>query len=115
MQSLDFSENGYFFSAAAKGSTSVVIFDLRKEGDAARSKVIDTGSRVDQVRWDYTGQFLATAGPSGVTVQNYSKSSKSWSEPLRSAVSAAAVEWGAQGQSLISVNTDGVISVLGSK
>lgn len=112
---ISFSENGIWFAAVTKGSTSVTIFDLRKEGKAAVIKVLDTGSKVESARWDYTGQFLATAGPSGITVQQYAKSSKAWSEPLRSAVPATAVEWGVNADSLVSVGLDGVITILGSK
>jgi pre-mRNA-processing factor 19 len=115
IRAISFSENGIWFAATVEGSTSVTIFDLRKEGEAAEVKVVDTGSRVDSIEWDYTGQFLATGGPSGVTVQQYAKSAKKWTEPLRSAVPATAVTWGSQAESLIAVNVDGVITVLGSK
>jgi pre-mRNA-processing factor 19 len=115
IQSISFSENGIWFSTAVKGSTNVITYDLRKSGDAAEVKAIDIGSNVDSIAWDYTGQFLATAGPSGVTVQQYTKSSKKWSEPKRSAVPAKAVAWGSHGKSIVSVNGDGIITVLGSK
>ena len=90
----------------------MTIWDLRK---AAQIKVLEIGSKVDCVRWDYTGQFLAAAGPSGISVQQYTKSTKEWSEPLRSAVSAVAVQWGPRARSLISVGAGGVITVLGSQ
>ena len=115
LQSISFSENGIWFSTATKGSTTVTTYDLRKQGEAAEVKSIDIGGTVDCISWDYTGQFLATAGPSGVTVQQYTKSSKQWSEPKRSAVPATVVAWGANAQSLVSVNNDGVVTVLGSK
>ena len=115
VQAISFSENGIWFTIAIKGSSSVTTFDLRKQDEAAVVKTIDTGSRVDNIKWDYTGQFLATAGPSGVTVQQYTKPSKKWSEPKRSAVQATAVAWGVNGNSLVSVSRDGVITVLGSK
>lgn len=115
VQDISFSENGFWFATATKGSSSITIFDLRKEGKAAEFKVIDTGNRVDSIRWDYSGQFIATAGPNGITVQHYTKPSKSWSEPLRSAVPSTAVEWGANAKSLLTVNEDGVITVLNSK
>lgn len=115
VQSVSFSENGIWFSAATKGSTTVITFDLRKENAAAVVKAIDLGSRVDSVAWDYTGQYLATGGPGGVTVQQYTKASKQWAEPKRSAIPATAVAWGSKAQSLVAVNGDGVITVLGSK
>ncbi len=92
-----------------------MIFDLRKEGKAAEVKVVDTGSKVKDIAWDYTGQFLVSVGVSGVTVQQYTKSSKSWSEPLRTAVPATAVAWGALGHTLVCANTDGVVYVLGAE
>lgn len=109
---MEFSENGTWFAAVAKGSTSVVIFDLRKEGQAARVKELDTGSRVDSISWDYTGAFLATAGPSGITVQQYTKSEKAWSVPLTNATPAAAIEWGELAHKLICVSAEGELSIL---
>lgn len=115
VQALTFSENGYWVAASAKGQTTVTIFDLRKEGSAATAKVLETGGAVQSVAWDYTGQFLATAGPTGVTVQQYAKSSKKWSEPFRNSVPAVAVRWGENGKKLVSVNGEGVVSVFGVK
>lgn len=112
IQALKFSENGTWFAAVAKGSSSVVVFDLRKEGQAARVKELDTGRRVDAISWDYTGSFLATAGPGGITVQQYTKSSKAWSVPFTNATPATAVEWGPKAQSLICVNEAGEVSLL---
>lgn len=95
-----------------KNSSSVAIWDLRK---ASQIKMLDTGGPVSKVRWDYTGQFLASAGPSGLTVQQYSKSTKSWSEPLRSAVPGTAVEWGVDAQKLVTVNEEGAVTVVGAE
>lgn len=115
VEALTFSENGFWLAGTAKGMTSVTIFDLRKEGPAATAKVLETGGSVESLSWDYTGQFLATGGPSGVTVQQYLKSSKAWSEPFRSSVPAKAVRWGENGQKLVSVNGEGVVTVFGVK
>ncbi|KAI9679027.1 MAG: hypothetical protein M1829_001697 [Trizodia sp. TS-e1964] len=109
---LSFSENGIWLAAAAKGQTSITIWDLRK---SVQVKELEIGSPVDSIAWDFTGQYLATAGPSGITVQHYSKASKEWSEPLRSAVPATDVEWGLNAGSLVSVSAEGVITVLGQK
>lgn len=114
VEGLAFSENGYWIAATAKGQTTVTVFDLRKEGAAATAKVLEVGSSVQRLAWDYTGQFLATAGPSGVTVQQYSKGSKKWSELLQSATPAVGLGWGEQAKALVTVNGDGVISVLGA-
>lgn len=112
IQALAFSENGFWLAATAKGQTSVTIFDLRKEGDAAAVKVLETGGSVQSLAWDYTGQFLATGGASGITVQQYTKSNRKWSEPLRNSTPAVAVRWGESGKTLITVNGDGVVSKL---
>lgn len=108
IQALAFSENGTWLAVVAKGSTSVSIWDLRK---SSQIKVLHIGSQIEGVAWDYTGQFLVAAGPSGLSVQHYSKSAKEWSEPLRSAVPAVAVVWGAKAQSLISLNAEGMITL----
>ncbi|KAK2068024.1 hypothetical protein P8C59_002698 [Phyllachora maydis] len=98
---LAFSENGFWFAAAARGAAAVALFDLRKAGEAARVRDLETGGAVDALAWDWTGQFLATAGVAGVTVQQYTKSGKAWSEPLRTGAGGKAV--------------GGLVSVLGAK
>lgn len=86
------------------------IWDLRK---ANVIKTLDIGGTVEALAWEFTGQFLAVAGPGSLSVQQYSKSSKSWSEPLRKAVSAGAVQWGPDAKSLITLGTDGALNILG--
>ncbi|KAG9237732.1 WD40-repeat-containing domain protein [Amylocarpus encephaloides] len=113
VQDLVFSENGIWFAAVAKASNSVVVFDLRKEGKAAEAKVLEIGGQVDSIRWDYTGQFLAASGPRGLTISQYTKSSKSWSDVISTAVPAVAIEWGTEAKTLITMNGEGVITVLG--
>lgn len=115
IQALAFSENGFWLAASAKGQSTVTIFDLRKEGDAATAKVLETGGAVQSLAWDYSGQYLATAGPSGLTVQQYTKGNKKWSEPFRSSTPAVAIRWGTEGKKLITVNGEGVVCVLGAK
>lgn len=109
IRALSFSENGTWLAAVIEGSSSVGVWDLRKANEI---KSLDFGSVVESVQWDYTGQFLVGGGPSGVAVQHYDKASKTWSEPLRKAVSAAAVRWGSRAKSLIVLTTDGAIEVL---
>ncbi|KAI5807098.1 WD40-repeat-containing domain protein [Geopyxis carbonaria] len=111
ISSLDFSENGFWLAFCAAGQSAVEIWDLRKQ---SMTKSLDIGSRVDHVQWDYTGQFLSTAGSSGISVQQYSKPTKSWSEPLKTAVPAIATAWGPKGCSLVTVNSDGVLTILGT-
>ncbi len=114
VQAVVFSENGFWFAAAGKGQSTTTIFDLRKSGPAAQVKELQTGD-AQALAWDYTGQFLATAGSTGVTVQMYQKSAKAWSEPLRTSTPATAVRWGAEARSLVTVSKEGVVSVLGVK
>lgn len=111
VKTLVFSENGFWFAATGVGQSSVTVFDLRKEGDAARAKELQTGD-VSGLAWDYTGQYLATAGSQGVTVQQYVKASKSWTEPLRTSTPAVAVQWGDKARQLVAVSKEGVVSVL---
>lgn len=108
---ISFAENGTWFAVAQKGSSNVSVWDLRKQ---APIKVLDVGSPVDSIRWDYTAQFLAAAGSGSVSVQQYTKSTKSWSEPVRKAVSARGVAWGANATSLVALTPEGGVSVLGA-
>lgn len=112
VSSLSFSENGFWLALATSGNSTVEIWDLKKMN---KTKSLDIGSRVDHVKWDYTGQFLSTAGPSGISVQHFLKATKAWSEPLRSAVPAVATAWGSRASTLVSVNGDGVLTVLGQE
>lgn len=109
VSSISFSENGTWFAVAVKGSSLATVWDLRKQTSI---KAFDVGSPVDSVRFDYTGQFLAMAGSGSVSVQQYIKSSKSWSEPLRKAVQAKDVAWGAKATSLVALTPDGGLSIL---
>lgn len=106
---LYFSENGTSLAAVSAQSTTVSIWDLRSFKEI---KVLDTGNQVNSLHWDYTGQFLVTGGPSGVTVQQCNKSAKEWSEPLRSAVPAISVAWGSGAQSIVALNEAGAVTVL---
>lgn len=75
-------------------------------------KTLEIGSTVNEVAWDYTGQFLAIAGPSGVAVFQYSKSSKDWSEPLKSGVPAISLAWGPSAQYIVTLGPEGTVSKL---
>ncbi|CAI7574723.1 unnamed protein product [Penicillium bialowiezense] len=112
VKALFFSENGTFLAAVADQSTTVSIWDLRSSKE---TKVLETGSQINSIFWDYTGQFLLTGGPGGVTVQQFSKAAKAWSEPLRSAVPATSVAWGAAAQSIVALNEAGAVTVLAAQ
>ncbi|EPS44539.1 hypothetical protein H072_1467 [Dactylellina haptotyla CBS 200.50] len=111
VKSLKFSENGFWLAVACKGDNTVSLWDLRK---GQMTKALEIGSVVESISWDYTGQYLATAGPQGITVQHYSKASKGWSVPLQSAMPAVALAWGARAESLVTLSGEGVVSVLGT-
>jgi pre-mRNA-processing factor 19 len=109
VQALSFNENGTWFAVAQKGSSNVSVWDIRKQNVV---KVLDAGSAVESAKWDYTGQFLAAAGAGSVSVHQYTKSSKSWSEPIRKAVPAKDIAWGASAQSLVALTPEGGLSTL---
>ena len=107
---LNFSENGTWLASAYEGSTTVTVWDLRK---LSALKTLEVGGAVTGISWDYTGQFLAACGPGGVTVAQYTKASKSWTEPLRKGVSGAQdVKWGANAKKLVTLTSDGAVNVL---
>ena len=109
IQALSFSENGTWLATITRGQTSISIWDLRK---TAEIKTLDIGSAVTSVAWDYTGQFLTACGSGCIVVQQYAKSSKTWTEPLRKAANAIDVKWGANAQSLVALSGEGSIMVL---
>lgn len=109
ISSLSFSENGTWLASSYLGQTDTVVWDLRK---LKQLITLDAGTAVTAVTWDYTGQFLAACGPGAVMVSQYDKKGKSWSEPLRKAVNAADVQWGANAKSLVALTSDGAVSVL---
>jgi len=111
ISSLSFSENGTWLAASTANSSSVTIYDLRKLNVL---KTLDVGTAVTGVSWDYTGQFLAACGPGGVLVSSYDKKAKAWSEPLRKAIGAVDVKWGASAGSLVVLTGEGAVSVLGA-
>ncbi|KAI4166919.1 MAG: hypothetical protein LQ343_007622 [Gyalolechia ehrenbergii] len=106
---ISFSENGTWLATAAKGSTAVSIWDLRK---ATIVHTIDVTSPISAVQWEFSGQFLAIAGPSGLVVQQYSKTTKEWSEPLKTAVPSVTVAWGLDARTIFCLDAEGSITTL---
>lgn len=111
VQGIAFNENGTWFAVVQKGSSNVSVWDIRKQNVV---KVLEAGSAVESAKWDYTGQFLAAAGTGSVSVHQYTKASKSWSEPVRKAVAAKDVAWGASAQSIVALTPEGGLSILGA-
>ncbi|ETN44895.1 uncharacterized protein HMPREF1541_09770 [Cyphellophora europaea CBS 101466] len=109
LKQIIFSENGIWLAAIAENSTTISVWDIRKSTEI---KALETNGVIASIDWDYTGQFLVSAGPSGITVNQYSKASKAWTEPLKLAVPATAVAWGKSAQSLLTLSSEGAITVL---
>ncbi|KAL5113561.1 hypothetical protein ACEQ8H_008570 [Pleosporales sp. CAS-2024a] len=109
VQALAFNENGTWFAVVQKGSSSVSVWDIRKQNVV---KVLDAGSAVESAKWDYTGQYLAAAGTGSVSVHQYTKASKSWSEPLRKAVPAKDIAWGASAHKIVALTPEGGLATL---
>ena len=110
VSSLYFSENGTWLASTSSSSANISIWDLRK---AAEIRVLETGlGHVDCLSWDYTGQFLAVGGEGGISVQQYSKANKEWSEPLKMALPATGVAWAKEAKGLVTVNAEGVLTFL---
>lgn len=109
-----FSENGTWLATATEGSSTVCVWDLRKLGAEGLIHTLETADVVTSLDWDYTAQFLMIGGRSGITVKQYSKSTKLWSEPLQAAVPSSGVGWGDSAQSILALNGSGVVTVLSS-
>lgn len=109
-----FSENGTWLATATEGSSTVSIWDLRRLGSEGLIHTLETTDIVTSLDWDYTAQFLVIGGRSNITVKQYSKSTKLWSEPLQVAADSYKVGWGDSAQSLLAVNGGGVVTVLTS-
>lgn len=113
-KTLCFSENGTWLATATEGSATISIWDLRKSGAEALIHQLDAGDVVESLDWDYTAQYLLVGGPGGLTVKQYTKSTKLWSEPFKAAVPSSSVGWGDSAQSILSLNNAGMVTVLSS-
>jgi pre-mRNA-processing factor 19 len=114
VSALVFSENGYWFAAGSDKAPNVTIFDLRKEGDAAKAKELTTTGPVRSVDWDYSAQFLAVAGPGGVAVHHYIKGSKSWTVLREIGEPAIEAKWGDKAKTLHILGEEGNVVVYGA-
>ena len=111
---LCFSENGTWLATAIEGSTTVSIWDLRKQGAEGLVHTLEVGHEVDSLDWDYTAQYLLIGGAGGITVKQYSKSTKLWTEPFKVPLTAVGAAWGDSAQSILAVNKSGSVAVLSS-
>lgn len=96
-------------ASAQSGQTTVAVWDLRKLNQLTG---LEVGTAVTGLSWDYTGQFLAACGNGAVVVNQYDKKAKAWSEPLRKAVNAVDVKWGAKAKGLVALTGEGAVCVL---
>lgn len=109
-----FSENGTWLATATEESSSVQVWDLRKQGAEGLIHTLETGDVVTSLDWDYTAQYLAIGGRSGITVKQYSKSAKLWSELLHAAVPSGSIGWGDSARSILALNGSGAVTLLSS-
>lgn len=111
-----FSENGTWLASATEGATTISIWDLRKAGtDQGLIHTLEVGHDITSLDWDYTAQYLLVGGSTGITVKQYAKSTKLWSEPLKVSVSGVGVGWGDSAQSIVSIGAEGTATVLSSE
>ena len=111
-KAITFSENGTWVATASEGSNNVSIWDLRKTGTEGLIHTLSTDHSIESLDWDYTAQFLLIGGSAGITVKQYTKSTKLWSEPFKAAVSSGSVGWGDSAQSILSLDDKGTVAVL---
>jgi len=107
VEAVVFSENGTWLAGVTQGSNSISIWDLRK---TTQIKTIETDIQIKSISWDYTGQFLAIGGAGGVTVEQYSKSSKEWSTILKNPTSCSRIAWGQSARSLVTLDNAGTVT-----
>ena len=85
---------------------------MRKEGEAAILKTFESSAQVQDISFDYTGQYLAFVGNGGVEVKAYRKKEKVWVDGLQVAVPGQGLAWGPEAGRVVTVNEAGVVSVL---
>ena len=109
VKTLTFSENGIWLAVVIESSSAISIWDIRKTAEVYR---LETRGQVSAIDWDYTGQFLASAGANGVRVHQYSKSTKAWKELLMTESPAQQAAWAQSARNIITANEQGIIEVL---
>lgn len=109
LKKIMFSENGIWLGAVTESSSVISIWDIRKQTEI---QSLQTSGHVDSVDWDYTGQFVLSGGAGGITVHQYSKQTKEWTEPFKLALATQQVAWGQGAGSILTANAEGVITTL---
>ncbi|EMD64896.1 hypothetical protein COCSADRAFT_88462 [Bipolaris sorokiniana ND90Pr] len=106
---LKFAENGTWFAVAQQGSTTVSVWDIRKQ---TVIYTLESGSLVTCCEWDYSGMYLAIGGTGSVSVQQFTKATKSWAELVRKALPVKDVAWSGKAESVVALTPEGGLAVL---
>lgn len=113
INSLDFSENGYYLATSSLGAEpEIAIVDLRKL-DILASWTLPADSVVSEVKFDPSAQFLGVAGTDYRVYAN-----KSWKELMLFDDNAGVLtggRWGVNGQEVVLGGMDRSLRVLGVK
>jgi pre-mRNA-processing factor 19 len=113
INSLDFSENGYYLATSSVGSEAeIAIVDLRKLSILS-SWTLPADHTVSEVKFDPSAQFLGVAGTDYRVYAN-----KSWKELMTfddNAGVLSAARWGVHGQEVVLGGMDRSLRVLGVK
>jgi pre-mRNA-processing factor 19 len=108
---LSFSENGYYLAAGSKTHANVDIFDLRKLNlQASIAYGTSDVSRINEVRFDPSAQFLSVAGTELKLYAN-----KTWEEVVvfdDNAAELTAARWGRLGEKVVLAGMDRTLRVL---
>ncbi len=111
INSLSFSENGYYLATSSASTPTVKVFDLRKLA-LLSSWTLPAENRVSEVRFDASAQFLSVAG---TDLRIYAN--KSWEELLKfddNAAELTAARFAPLGGSIVVSGMDRTLRVLGT-
>jgi pre-mRNA-processing factor 19 len=112
INSLSFSENGYYLATSSSASPTVSVFDLRKLA-VLSSWQLPSESSISEVRFDTSAQFLSVVGTDLRVYAN-----KSWEELLKfedNAGTLTGARFGKLGSEIVVSGMDRSIRVLGTK
>ncbi len=110
VNSLSFSENGYYLATSSSATPTVKVFDLRKLA-LLSSWTLPAENKITEVRFDPSAQFLGVAGTDYRVYAN-----KSWDELLKfddNAGDLTAARFGPLGGQIVLSGMDRTLRVLG--
>jgi pre-mRNA-processing factor 19 len=111
VNSMSFSENGYYLATSTSSEPTVKVFDLRKLA-LLSSWSLPAENKVSEVRFDASAQFLTVAGTDLRVYAN-----KTWEELLKfeeNAGDLTAARWTPGGKEIVVSGMDRCLRVLGS-